>query len=226
MVFAQQSWAKEKIVLGTFLIPKYVQSKSRGEFIELTRALSKKVGIDVQFIIFPPKRTIREFNFNKLDGYFPAVESNSSKKIEKTSDFYIKEDFIFERFEDGYKKLKNKKPKLCLTAGYPYTENVLNNPKWDVFYATSDETCIELLLRKRADLFIGEEITGLAAIKNLRVKGKVVYDRYSPISTQNVFYAFQNSKKGKELSEKFDKALKEMMIEGTYDKIFHLKTKK
>lgn len=226
LIFAGQTWAKEKIILGTFLIPKYVQSKTRGEFIDLTKTLSKKIGLDVKFIIYPPKRTIREFNFNKLDGYFPAVGSYNESKIEKTSDFYIKEDFIFERTNDGYKKVKNKKPKLCLTAGYPYTKSVLNSPDWEIFYANSDETCIELLIRKRADLFIGEEITGLAAIKNLKLEGKVIHDKYSPVSTQNVYYAFKKSKKGKELSEKFDKALKEIIIDGTYDKIFHLKRMK
>ncbi|OUR96965.1 hypothetical protein A9Q84_11555 [Halobacteriovorax marinus] len=224
LLFGQELEAKEKVILGTFLIPRYVQSTKRGEFIELVRALSLKTKVEVELIIYPPKRTVREFVFQKLDGYFPALDTFKHGEIERTSNFYVKEDFIFERVNDSYKL--QKKPKLCLTSGYSYSKDLIKNPKWETLYAPSDETCFKLLLRKRADLFIGEEVTSVAVIESLNLHKLITYNKFSPVSSQKVYFAFSKSKRGKELSNKFDKALKDLIMDGTYDRIFHSKKSK
>ena len=93
-------------------------------------------------------------------------------------------------------------------------------------YAASDEDCIQLVSLYRADLFIGEEITGLAAIKTLKLESKISYNKYTPISSQNVYFAFQDNDEGRKKSERFDKALKSIIMSGQYNKLFHLKESK
>lgn len=212
-------------MLGTFIIPRYVQSSDKGEFIELVKELSAQTGIDVEIKIFPPKRTLKAFREHEVDGYFPALDSLEHGKVNKTSDFYVKEDFIFERINDSYTNLKTT-PVACLTRGYPYHSKVINNKKWKITYAASDEDCIKLLSLKRADLFVGEEITGIAALKALKLEKKVSYNRYIPISEQNVYFAFQGNESGRIKSEKFDAALKNIIMTGKYNKLFHLKESK
>jgi polar amino acid transport system substrate-binding protein len=219
------SFSKEKIVLGTFIIPRYVQSTEKGEFIELVKELSSLSGYEVEIKIFPPKRTLKAFKDKSVDGYFPALDALGHGKVSKTSDFYVKEDFIFERVKDSYTKMREI-PKACLTRGYPYHKEVLESKKWKIMYAASDEDCIELLNLKRADLFIGEEITGLAAIETLKLEKKITYNKYTPISEQNVYFAFHDNKLGHKKSLKFDKALKSIIMSGKYDKLFHLKESK
>jgi polar amino acid transport system substrate-binding protein len=217
--------AKQVVTLGTFLIPRYVQSAKVGEFIDLVNELSKHSGYEVNIRVLPPKRTLKAFVEKELDGYFPALDALNHGKVHQTANFYTKEDFIFERAGGSYKKA-SRKPLACLTRGYPYHKKVLESKEWEITYAASDENCIELLHLKRADLFIGEEITGVAAIANLKLQGKITYNKYTPISKQDVFFAFRHNKLGKELSEKFDKALKKIIISGRYDELFHLKESK
>ncbi|WP_127717241.1 ABC transporter substrate-binding protein [Halobacteriovorax sp. HLS] len=219
------SFSKEKLVLGTFIIPRYIQSSTKGEFIELTKEISKLSNMDIEIKILPPKRTLLAFTQNEIDGYFPALDALQHGKVNKTSDFYIKEDFIFERKLSSYKKLKTK-VRVCLTRGYPYHRKVLNNKDWVISYASSDENCIELVNLNRADIFIGEEITGLAAIKNLNLSNKITYNKFTPISEQSVYFAFPDNEVGKKRSAAFDKALKKIIMSGKYNKLFHLKEKK
>ena len=49
-IFVLPAQASKTLVLGTFKIPQYVQSNSRGEFIELAARLAKENGYDL-FII-------------------------------------------------------------------------------------------------------------------------------------------------------------------------------
>lgn len=210
--------AKEKVTLITFFIPRYVESESEGEFIILAKKLAELSGVELEIKVYPTKRALQIFKNGGADGYFPALDVINPTNVHKTSDFYIKEDFIFELKTSDYTKLE--KPKFCLTSGYPYTKKVLLNKKWNIMYAKSDLKCLELLKIGRAQAFVGEEYTALAALKTLRLSRKVKYKQYSPISTQNVYFAFTESDRGKILSQKFDLALKKIVMDGVYDSLF------
>ena len=210
--------AKEKVRLATFLVPRYVKSENSGEFITLVKRLGELSGYEVIIKVLPPKRALQKFSEGDFDGYFPGVDAISPLNIYKTSDFYIKEDFIFQMKGKDYRKLKN--PKVCLTSGYPYAKEVLSNTAWSIHYAKSDSKCLELLSINRVQAFIGEEYTALAALGDLNLSNKVTYNRFSPISTQSVYFAFSETKRGKNISQKFDKALKQMVMDGSYDALF------
>ncbi|PIK15248.1 transporter substrate-binding domain-containing protein [Halobacteriovorax sp. JY17] len=215
---SSQIVAKEKVSIATFLIPRYVQSETNGEFITLVKKLAEIAGYEISLTVLPPKRAIQKFTDGEFDGYFPGVDSISPKNIYKTSDFYIKEDFIFQMKGSDYKKIAM--PKVCLTGGYPYAKEVLENKKWEILYGKSDENCLELLKINRVQLFIGEEFTIMAALKSLKLSDKVFYDRFTPVSTQGVYFAFSETKRGKIISQKFDKALKKMVMDGSFDSLF------
>ncbi|CBW26090.1 putative amino acid ABC transport system, periplasmic protein [Halobacteriovorax marinus SJ] len=213
-----KSEAKEKVTLYTFLIPRYVESKEKGEFIVLAKKLAELAGFDLTIEVYPAKRALQKFSEGSADGYFPALDTLNPFSVYKTSDFYIKEDFVFQMKGKNY--LTHKSPKACLTSGYPYTKSVLENKKWEVIYAKSDEKCLELLSIDRAQVFVGEEYTAIAALKSLKIIDSVAYDRFRPISTQNVYFAFSENKRGKILSQKFDQALKKLVMNGFYDSLF------
>ena len=66
ILFSSPSFARKKLVLGTFLIPRYVQSPKKGEFIKLTKKIAGMTGYDVEIIVFPPKRTLRNLKIKKI----------------------------------------------------------------------------------------------------------------------------------------------------------------
>ncbi len=216
-------FGKEKVTLATFLIPRYIESANSGEFVELAKSLARNAGYELELKIYPAKRSLNTFIEGNVDGYFPALDSMNAGNVYKTSNFYLKEDFIFQLKESDYKKIKN--PKACLTRGYPYTKEVLESKSWKLYYAKSDQHCLELLKIGRVQLFIGEEVTALSALKSSNLIDKVYYNKNTPISTQNVYFAFSESERGKIFSQKFDFALKKMMMSGEFESILPGKEK-
>jgi len=208
----------EKIKIGTFIIPKYVRSNSEGEFVQLVKALAKRSGVEVEIVLIPPKRAYQELELGTIQGLFPVVESRDFSRFETITDFYTKEMYIFEKAGVDYKKLKT--PKVCTTEGYTYPEGYIQSQGWKKVVTDSDETCLKLLDKKRVDIFIGEVVTVNDAIRTLGLDKKIVYDKFSPITSEKVTLAFKKSSHGKKLSDLFDKALKEIMIDRSYDKIF------
>ncbi len=199
---------KEKVTLVTFPIPRYVESSEKGEFVHLAKELAKKLGYELELNVFPPKRSLNVFLDGKVDGYFPALDRLKVTNFYKTSNFYIKKNFIFQLKNSDYRKLK--RPKVCLTRGYSYGRDVQESKKWKVYYAKSDIQCLNLLRVGRVQLFIGEETTTLAALNSVKLLDKVHYDKNSPITIENVYFAFSETEKGRVLSQKFDKLLKKM----------------
>ncbi|PIK15249.1 transporter substrate-binding domain-containing protein [Halobacteriovorax sp. JY17] len=213
-----------KVKIGTFLIPKYVRSKTEGEFVQLISALAKKSDVDIEIVLIPPKRAYYELELGTIEGLFPAMESKGLSSFETISDFYTKEMFVFERAGHDYRKIKN--AKVCTTEGYTYPSDFIKEKGWKKIVASSDETCLALLEKKRVDLFIGEIVTVKESINVLGLSEVIKFNQYSPISSDKVTLAFRKGSDGKKLSEKFDKALKEIMIDRSFDKIFPTGTAK
>lgn len=208
----------QKVKIGTFLIPRYVQSKSSGEFVELIEALAKKSGVDIEIVLLPPKRAYEELNDGTIKGLFPVVESRGLSAYEVITEFYMKEVVLFERVGHDYKVLK--KPRVCITKGYTYPDKYIDKKGWKRVVVNSDETCLSLLEKKRVDIFLGEIVTVKDSISRLGLLKKIKFNEYSPISSDRVTLAFLKGKEGRKLSEKFDNALKEIMMDRTYERIF------
>lgn len=209
--------APRKVRIGTFLIPKYIRSNTDGAFVELISTLARKSDVEIEIVLFPPKRAYKELDEGNIDGLFPAMESRDLSKYEPITDFYIKEMYIYERVGHDFRKIKN--AKVCTTDGYTYPEDYITSMNWSRIKADSDETCLQLLDKKRVDLFIGEIETSNDSIKKLSLSDNIKYNRYSPVSSDRVTLVFKKGNEGKNLSDKFDKALKEIMIDRTYEKI-------
>ncbi|GEM_PF-3495432 len=213
------SWgaSPKRIRIGTFLIPKYIKSNSDGAFVELVTALAKKSNVEIEIVLFPPKRAYKELDEGNIDGLFPAMESRDLSRYEAITEFYIKEMYVFEREGHDYRKIKQ--AKVCTTEGYTYPEEYIKSMNWVRIKTDSDETCLKLLDKQRVDIFIGEIVTANNSIKKLDLEDRIKFNRYRPISADRTTLVFRKTDEGKKLSDKFDKALKEIMIDRTYDKI-------
>lgn len=209
--------SKQKVTLGTFLIPRYVKSSTEGEFIKLVTEISEELDIDIEIVILPPKRTVMAFENKKVDGYFPALDVfHEEDEIYKSTPYYYKKDFLFYR-ENEEISLKEKN-QICFTHGYPYKKDIINQKNITQVFASSDEACLEMLSRKRVDGFICEGLTGISAIEKLNQNDI----NMSPIilSSQDVYFAFSRDDRGRELSEEFTKVINSMRDNGRLKSLF------
>ena len=69
------------------------------------------------------------------------------------------------------------------------------------------------------DAFVVEEKTGLQAFKDLKLIDKIQYDQATPLSKQDVYYAFPANDIGKMLAPKVSVAMNKMKADGTFGKI-------
>jgi len=223
-VLNADTFGEEKLKIGTFPIPLLVLDEKQGKFVELTRTISERAGLDIEIIVTPPKRTIHKFLQNELDILFPALDVNFSPEnmpVKSDELLFLKKDFSFTRKgEPLLKTIKDLEGKrVGITSGYPYVNELINNPQIEIQSARSDELNVLKLMEKRFDAFVVEEVTGLKAFQSKGVANQIQYDPNNPISEMDVYYAFQNTDKGKRLAEIFSKILIEMKKDGTYSKI-------
>lgn len=214
------SIAKEVITIGTFPIPQYVISEKEGVFVDLLKSVSNKSGIEFKVVLYPPKRTITMFHNGQIDGYFPGLDILNSYPVYNSTPFYYKKDYLF----SFGKEIKNPDGKsICLTDGYPYHPSIIKNQKVNYTFASSDESCLGMLSKKRVDGFLVELHSGIHALKSLGFKGIVVNPK--PLSVQNVYFSLQRSPLGKEVADKISKAIEQMKNSGELSKFFEKSSK-
>lgn len=214
--------AADKIYkFGTFPIPLMVENSESGVFIDLVKELAKRANIKIEIQVEPTKRTISNFDNGKLAGFFPALDVSVPKKVEASSEIYIKKDFGFVlKANTAPKYISELETKsIGLTTGYPYVKEITGNKKIKIEYANTDELNVRKLINKRFDVFIVEEKSGINAIKKEDALDKITYDLNSPLSQQKVYFAFQPDAEGKELAKKFSDALDAIKKDGTFSRI-------
>ncbi|NNF99338.1 MAG: transporter substrate-binding domain-containing protein [Desulfobacteraceae bacterium] len=213
----------EEYVLGTFPIPLMVIDENNGVFVELAKEIAKKAGVSLSIQVAPPMRTVNNFQEGKVHGIFPALDVSfpDLSKIERSDSIYIKKDFAFTL--KGAQMLKSiadlEGKKVGITRGYPYVRELTENKNIKLDLADSDETNAKKLNGKRIDCFVVEETTGLQAFKNVGLIDYFLFFRGSPISTQDVYFAFGNDDTGKMLAKKLSDAMNALKADGTFGNI-------
>ena len=206
--------------IGSYPIPKMVESKDKGVFVELTKEVAKRAGIPFDLEIAPPPRTVDNFSKGVIDGFFPALDVLISGPVAKSAPIYTKVDFAF--FKKGATNLKTIKDlegkKVGITRGYPYAAELKSNKKIIFDEADDDVTNMKKLAAGRIDAFVVEEKSGLEALKKSG-ETSVTYDSGKPLSKQAVYYAFKKNADGQKAAEGFSKSLEEMKKDGTFGKI-------
>lgn len=224
VLLASASAAQAAVDLATFPIPVHVESETRGLFIELTREIVKSTGEEVNIKVMPPPRAVHGYMDGSFAGLFPALDINFApgQAITRSAESLdCKEDFVFTR--KGAALLKSlgdlKGKRVGITRGYPYAREVTDNKSYTVEAAPSDEANIKKLVAGHLDAFVLDEKTGIKAFEALGMAGQMQYDPKSPVSRQDVYYAFQNTAAGKALAAQFSQALAQMKADGRYQKI-------
>ena len=204
-----------------FFIPVMIENPQKGVFVELVKKTAEVAGLTISIDVLPTKRAIDTFLSGQYDLMFPGLNMQYHGQMERVKPseelIYVKTDFAFVKKGNpmitSLDQLTGKK--IGLTDGYPYSETIIFNNALKFEMALNDVINIKKLTSGRIDVFICEEKSGIGAIKQAETD-QVDYDPKSPISKQDVYFAFQNTDKGKELEKKFSAALKKLKEDGTF----------
>lgn len=228
MLFQSALFANEKLSLITFPIPSMVINSNEGKFIELTKAIAEKAGVDISIDVYPAKRAQQFFLSRHADGIFPALDSYFPNTPPHRSQelLMVKRIYIFSRKNQPiYKSMAELEGKrIGTTLGYTYADAHQHMNNTTIDQADSDEANAVKLARGWIDAFLVEELSGLKAFENTQTLNQVHYDVDSPVSSFDVYYAFQPTPRGKRLAEQFDVVLRQMKEDGSYQAIIQKET--
>lgn len=228
LLFGMTSLYAETIRFGTFPIPGMIEDEQHGTFIDLTKEIAKRAGLTITITVKPPKRTFKEFNDQEVDVLFPAVDEKfaaDALPVRSREPIFIRKNYIFTRKDAPlFTSIAQLEGKVVgITLGYAYPQALMENKAITVETARGDENNAKKLDAGRIDAFIIEEQSGLTVFELVGVRERIQYDPASPISTQDVYYAFQRTQQGQKLSELISRVLAEMKADGTFDKILNPK---
>lgn len=225
LAIQSNAYSGEKIKFGTFPIPRMVEDEKNGIFVELTHAMAQRANLDIEILVFPPKRTWVHFRKNKINVIFPAFDVNflpdkHSGQPTQSTPFSAKPDYVFTR--KGRPLLKTIKDlegkKVGVTLGYPYVKELIENPLIEIDSAHYDELGAKMLVSGRIDAFVISLKTGLDTFKKLGVLDQVQYDIETPLSVHEFYYACHSTEQGKKLCKSISNALDEMREGGILQK--------
>ncbi|MDD9303230.1 MAG: transporter substrate-binding domain-containing protein [Desulfobacter sp.] len=218
------AYLEERVVFGSFPIPLMVIDENTGVFIELVKAIGQRANLDIEIYLAPPKRATLSFANKKTEVLFPAINSiftPDQKYLKSRESFYVRKDFAFTRKNgpllNDIKSLEGKT--IGLTRGYTYSNALLNNTKIRFSLANRDESNVRKLLARRIDAFVVEEKSGLNAFLNTNKASRVQYDKFQPVSKEDIFFAFHDNARGRRLESLVSKAIREMKHDHSFDKI-------
>jgi len=234
-IAAISAYSAEKLKFTVSEWPPYEFSQNgtqKGTDIEITKAVCKEMGRDVEFIFYPWKRCLMVAEQKEVDGILSLTTSKEreafltyTSEVLNTSDnilFYSNNNKI--KF-DSYNDLKGKN--IGFSAGYTYGDEFEKHGKDKLFTldpATNEEQNFKKLDAGRTDAFICDKIVGLYMLNQLGFKSKI-----SPlpkvVSSFDLYLAFTKKPGNDKLAEDFSAALKKIKKNGTYEKIIDKYTK-
>lgn len=205
---------------------------SKGLFKDIMTEAFKRMDIPLVNRLFPWKRTQQYVKEGKADGMVTVPTKERLKIFYATDPIIIAHDKIFARKDNpkieqikkitGIKDFKNFKVIDYVGAGWAKE----HYKGFDVVWAPSQKNVFLMLANKRADIYLANEFVGISNIQQL-IKEKPQYAKNlekivvlpQPITDMKFCLLIRKNSHYADIIPLFNKTLKGMKKDGTYDKI-------
>ncbi|ULT59844.1 transporter substrate-binding domain-containing protein [Neobacillus drentensis] len=194
--------------------------KLSGFDVEIGEALAEKMGMKPKSITFPFETIIQGLRDKKFDAILGSmtVTDERLKAVDFTNPYYKSGSRIFVSEDNNSIKskedLKGKKIGVTPATVYEKMAKTLTDQDKVMAYSQGDMTALMDLGTGRVDAVIVDDIFGKVALTQGGLKIKAV-DKLLQVDNQ----AIAVNKENKELTEKINKTLEEIIADGTYEKI-------
>lgn len=227
IIMSSSAWAGGTVKAGTVeWAPYYGKDLNDGGFMtEITRKALKRAGWDYQIEFMAWNRAIGLCKQGKLDMVQGAYFSEEREKEFLVTDSYAASELVFfAKTGSGisYQKLEDLKgKKVGLIKGWTYPDSITKASFLTIEYTDKTESNIKKLIAGRVDLIVGSRKV-VIDVANRKVPGKidqlVILD---PPITKNplINVISRKTANGKDVVDAFNKGLKMIQEDGTYDAI-------
>lgn len=232
LLFSPVAVLAEKLVFVGSEWPPYLfmkDEKPAGADVDMLAEACKRAGVEPEILQMPWKRALRDAKEGEVDAvFFPRKTEDRVKFLYFTPEkAYCVKVIIVARKGSGIKKTENlgdlKDKSFAVTRAYKY------GPKFDnykgalkKYECNDDKQLMKIFVKGRSELAIGEEGNLKYVARELGIQWD--FETVSVVSEALSYIGFSkkaNEEKGKKLSEKFGKVLKEMWDDGTTEKIMN-----
>ncbi len=214
------------------------ESKNEGIAIELARAAFEPLGYKIKYSVMTFLRTLQELKDGNVDMVSSVDETLDSSNFIKGSESVFPTNFTFFTRKDS-KFIYDEKNEACFdgltigingsdslnglftgSIGSYINKNLNNSSKIKKVYGENVHIqLLDMLKQDRIDLYIDTEQVALYYINKANLQKEIM--KGIPINKPvNEYIGFSPAKaNGKELMVLFDKRMKELKKDGTYEKI-------
>lgn len=206
--------------LASFTIPHFIESPDEGAFIRLFKTLEQQLPYRIKVNLQPAKRAQMNFESGQADLYFPGLTTSLNGTYPHSEPVFYKEVFAFVREGQQIpaRAADLKKLRIGLTAGYNYGDE-LGLASLNTSLAQTDTNNFRKLAAGRIDVLLVEGDSGLHALRESGVQG-IIYDLNSPLSREPVFFIFQDTPKGSQLQNEFNRVIRHLKSTGQLPQLF------
>ncbi|MBC05883.1 transporter substrate-binding domain-containing protein [Thalassospira sp.] len=220
-VLAAQSTSPMRVVFP--YIPLMAETYDHGIFIEMFDEIATRSGKDVTIDILPVKRAMQDFKNGEYDalGAYPSLAEIPVSLA--SVPFYRRENLIFYRtkvFGPGnVDKLSDLDGTRVGLSAYQYPAYILDRKELSLERVPSDTFLLRMIANDRLDAAIIERFSGHYVRNTLGLENAIsVTD--DPVTTENVLTLFKADLDGIENRKAFNKAIYEMLCDGTLGKLY------
>ncbi len=212
-------WAEPVKVLGKS-VAGLLTEDPKSMFHAILLEAGKRAGLELQVKVYPGKRALEMFNQHMGDILAPVqlelMHSGPFKvPVIGCEPVSTKNRFVYTHPESStlssLKELEGKR--VGLVRGYRYGDHIDHNESFTKIMAANVGKLMKMLDSKRVDAIIAFP----HSIKKFSKKIKdihLVYDKKSPVTIDNIAFAFHDNERGNKIRDAFSKAIIEMRNEG------------
>jgi len=220
-VHAEPSAPPMRVVIP--YIPLMAESNDQGIFIEMYREIAARSDTEIKTEILPVRRAVQDFESGKYDalGAYPSL---SDIPVSLASvPFYRRENLIFYHTETFYpdkvQKLEDLDGRRVGLSAYHYPDYIFDRNELSLERVPDDEFLLRMIASNRLDAAIIERFSGIYVRQKLNLENTIsVTD--DPVTSENVLTLFKADRAGIENRKAFNKAIYEMLCDGTLVKLF------
>ncbi|WP_019616309.1 substrate-binding periplasmic protein [Psychromonas ossibalaenae] len=201
------------------------QLSDEGFMAEITREAFRREGYKVEYVYLPWKRAVTQTEYGEFDGYFPSYWSKQREDKSLFTDSIISGPVVLFKVKGSsitYKELSDLKPyRIGVVRGF------VNTPEFDAAdylrkeQVTTDLVNIKKLLAERVDLIVADKFVGFYLLnKYLPHMFGQIESISPPLQDKKMYLCISKKSDNAAVKvEAFNKGLKEMHKDGTFDKI-------
>jgi polar amino acid transport system substrate-binding protein len=204
-------------------IPLMAESSAQGIFIEMYEEIAARSGKEVLIEVLPVRRALKDFKSGKYDvlGAYPSLAEIPVSLA--SVPFFLRENLIFYRPEKfrpgGVEKLEDLDGRRVGLSAYHYPDYITERQELSFERVPDDEFLLRMIASKRLDAAIIERFSGFY-VRQLLGLEETISVADEPVTTENVLILFKADLLGIEHRAIFNKAIYEMLCDGTLARLF------